>query len=83
MRSSGVKVSRALLVPMMTLRAPADLSLQAARVRLRAPGRGEAVLPALGAAALCAISALALAGAVILGPPGTAHATAASVASMR
>ena len=64
---------------MLTLRIPADLSLQAARVRLRSPGRCEAVLPALGAAALAAVSALALAGAVILGPPGTARATPVAV----
>ncbi len=63
---------------MLTLRVPADLSMQAARTRLRSPGRREAVLPALGAAALAAISALALAGAVILGPPGTTLATPAA-----
>ncbi len=58
---------------MMTLRTEADLSMHAARVRLCAPSRPGAALPALGAAALAALSGMALACAVILGPPGMAH----------
>ncbi len=70
-----------LLRVMLTLRIEADVSMEAARLRLRAPGTREAVLPALGAAALAAVSALVLAGAVILGPPGVAHGAAAVVSA--
>ena len=65
---------------MLTLSTEADLSMQAARARLGAPPRREAVMPALGAAALAAMSALALAGAVILGPPGHGRLAPAPVA---
>ena len=58
---------------MLTLSTVADLSIDAARVRLHPPARRGAVMPALGAAALAAVSALVLAGAVILGPPGEAR----------
>ncbi len=61
---------------MLTLKTRADLSIDAARTRLQPPASREAVLPALGAAALAAVSALVLAGAVILGPPGEVHIAA-------
>ena len=54
---------------MLILDTRADLSLDAARARLKAPRRDQAVLPALAAAALAAAAAVALASAVILGPP--------------
>ena len=63
---------------MMTLKTRAESSLDAARARLATPRRREAVLPVLGAAALAAVSALALAASVILGPPAMAHAQDAS-----
>jgi hypothetical protein len=59
---------------MMKLETKAESSLDAARARLEAPRRREAALPVLGAAALAAVSAVALAASVILGPPGMAHA---------
>jgi len=43
-------------------------NLAAARAKLNAPRRAERSAPALAAALLAAISALTLAGAVILGP---------------
>ena len=63
---------------MLTLSTKADLSLKAARARLRPPPPRGAVMPALGAAALAAASALVLAGAVILGPPGEARSAPVS-----
>ena len=62
---------------MLTLKTEADLSLAGARVRLRSPGRSQPVLPVLGAAALAAITAVVLAGAVILGPPGLVQSAVA------
>ena len=62
---------------MLTLSTEADVSMKAARAKLRPPPRREGVMPALGAAALAALSALVLASAVILGPPGEAHVTPA------
>ncbi len=59
---------------MLTLNTEAGRSIDAARARLRPPDRRDAALPALGAAALAAVTALVLAGAVILGPPGEARA---------
>jgi hypothetical protein len=59
---------------MMKLQIKAESSLEAARARLATPRRREAALPVLGAAALAAVSAMALAASVILGPPGMAHA---------
>ncbi len=47
---------------------PADLPLAEARRRLAAPQRPDGSLRLLGAAALLALSALLLAGSVILGP---------------
>ncbi len=65
---------------MLILRTEADLSLSSARTYLAHSPRREPMLPTLAAAALAALSALALAGAVILGPPGgeMIHAPAVS-----
>jgi GNAT superfamily N-acetyltransferase len=54
---------------MLTLSEQADMSLAAARARLAPERRRHGFGRALIAAALAAIAALALAGAVILGPP--------------
>ena len=62
---------------MLTLSTEADLSIDAARIRLRPPARRGAMMPALAAAALAAASAIVLAGAVILGPPGSARSAPA------
>jgi hypothetical protein len=57
------------------------LSLDEARARLIAPERRERMMPVLAAAGLAAVSALALAGAVILGPPGMESAQAEPAAN--
>jgi predicted N-acetyltransferase YhbS len=54
---------------MLTLSQPADMSLGAARARLAPERRSGGFGRTLIAAALAALAALALAGAVILGPP--------------
>ena len=61
------------------LKTPATkMSLDEARAKLVAPERRERMMPVLAAAGLAALSALALAGAVILGPPGLESAQAAT-----
>ncbi len=57
--------------------AKTTLSLDEARAKLAAPARRERIMPLLAAAGLAAVSALALAASVILGPPGLERAQAA------
>jgi hypothetical protein len=71
----GVSLTTMLKTPNRT--AKTTLSLDEARARLAAPARRERIMPLLAAAGLAAVSALALAASVILGPPGLEHAQAA------
>lgn len=64
------------------LTARVEPSLQGVRARLRPPERPGSYLAVLGAAAIAALSALVLASAVILGPPGLAHASESSAAQL-
>ncbi|WP_158915306.1 hypothetical protein [Caulobacter sp. S45] len=57
-------------------------SLDEARAKLIAPERRERIVPLLAAAGLAAISALALAASVILGPPPGLERTPATSASV-
>ena len=61
--------------------AKTTLSLDEARARLAVPVQRERIMPLLAAAGLAALSALALAASVILGPPGVERAQAAPTAT--
>jgi predicted N-acetyltransferase YhbS len=62
---------------MLILDTQAHVSLDAAKVRLAAPPRRQGLGQALLAAGLAAATAVALAGAVILGPPPAGHVSPA------
>lgn len=57
------------MLTLRTLSDSTDPSVGAARVLLAEPSSRDGTLAVLGAAALCAACALALASSVILGPP--------------